>query len=462
MFSAINRTIKRMVLRQQKAKPIVRISDTTLRDGLQTPGVRLGVPERVAIARALADAGIHSIDIGFPATSAAEAAAVRHIARSVKGPILSVLARTKREDVELAAELLSVVSPFKRAITLFLGTSPLHRDHKHHMSKKQVIETIVNAIDIAQKHFEVISFGPEDASRTEPDFLVEVYREAIKAGAISIGFTDTVGILTPKKAADTVKMLQDRIPNMDDAMLGVHFHNDLGMATANSLACVEAGANMVQGTINGVGERAGNTAIEEVVLALTLHKDQYRKDVSVDPASLFGLSKLVSELTGFHPAANKAVVGRNLFRTETGVHQDGLLQHPDTYMPFPPELIGAGPVELVLGRNSGRSAIRHHLEAAGMEVSEEHVQLVMDFLKNESHTPDENVEIRTFIERLRPYMATDEMVAKKLHEIGVQSPEELRDASTILPSSSLNAALGAGGQTPAGDPPRANRPVETA
>lgn len=419
MFSAINRTIKRMVLRQQKAKPIVRISDTTLRDGLQTPGVRLGVPERVAIARALADAGIHSIDIGFPATSPVEAAAARQIARSVKGPILSVLARTKKEDVELAAEVLSGVSPFKRAITLFVGTSPLHREHKHQMTRKQVLDTISSAIDAAHKHFEVISFGPEDASRTEPDFLIEVYREAIKAGAISIGFTDTVGILTPKKAADTIKMIQDRVPNMDDAMLGVHFHNDLGMATANSLACVEAGANMVQGTINGIGERAGNTPIEEVVLALTLHKDQYRKDVSVDSTALLGLSKLVAELTGFHPATNKAVVGKNIFRTETGVHQDGLLQHPDTYMPFPPELIGAGPVEIVLGRNSGRAAVRHHLEAAGMEASEEHVRLVMDYLKTENHNPEDFAEIRTFVDRLRPYMATDDVVAKKLHELGI-------------------------------------------
>ena len=234
------------------------------------------------------------------------------------------------------------------------------------------------------------------------------------------------------------------------------------MATANSLACVEAGANMVQGTVNGIGERAGNTPIEEVVLALTLHKDQYKKDVSVDPASLFGLSKLVAELTGFHPATNKAVVGKNLFRTETGVHQDGLLQHPDTYMPFPPELIGAGPVELVLGRNSGRNAIRHHLEAAGMQATEEHVRLVMDYLKTESHTPDENAEISTFIERLRPYMATEEMVAKKLHEIGVQSPEEVKDASTVLPAASLNGALNGANGKLNGDATRPGLPIQSA
>lgn len=449
MFSAINRTIKRMVLRQQKARPFVRISDTTLRDGLQTPGIRLGIPERVVIARALADAGIHSIDIGFPATSPAEADAARQIAKSVKGPILSVLARTKKEDVELAAEVLSGVSPFKRAITLFIGTSPLHRDHKHHMTRKQILDTIVGAIDAAHRHFEVISFGPEDASRTEPDFLVEVYREAIKAGAVSVGFTDTVGILTPQKAADTVKLIQDRVPNMDDAMLGVHFHNDLGMATANSLACVEAGTNIVQGTVNGVGERAGNTAIEEVVLALTLHKDQYRKDVSVDPAALSRLSALVAELTGFHPSPNKAVVGRNIFRTETGVHQNGLLQHPDTYMPFPPELIGAGPVEIVLGRNSGRAAVRDRLTAAGMPVTEEHVQLVMDYLKNEEHAATDSAEIRSFIARLRPYMATEESVAKKLHELDVENP--LQDPA-LLPPAALNGQPGsANGQHTGGD-----------
>jgi len=408
MFSVINRKIKRMVLRQQKARPIVRISDTTLRDGLQTPGITMSVEDKVTVAKALADAGVHSIDCGFPASNPGEMEAFRRITKEVRGPILSAHTRTKPEDIERSAEAMSGVSPFKRAITLFIGVSPLHREHKHGMTKKQIIDTLVRSIEQAARTFELISFGPEDASRTEPEFLTEVYREAIAAGAISVGYTDTVGVLTPKKAADAIKHITDTVPNIDDAMLAVHFHNDLGLATANALACVEAGANIVQGTVNGIGERAGNTAIEEVVVALALHRDQYKKSVSVDPSKLFALSKLVSNATKFKLAPNKAVVGPNIFRTETGVHQDGLLKHPDTYMPFPPALIGAGPVELVLGRNSGSKAVRHHLEALGIEPSDEHVTLVLEYLKNGTHASEDQPEIAAFLQRVRPFHDVEE------------------------------------------------------
>ena len=225
-------------------------------------GVRLDARQRIAIASALAKAGIHSIDVGFPATSSAEADAVRQGVGQVRGPVMSVLARSCKADVDLAGEVLTGLSPLKRAVTVFIGTSPLHRKYKHEMSKAQIVSTAVEAIQYAQSLFEIISFGPEDASRTEPDFLHEIYEEAIQAGAMSIGFTDTVGILTPSKAADAVRRIQDSVPSMDDAMLAVHFHNDLGLATANSLACVGAGANIVQGTVNGIGERAGNAALE--------------------------------------------------------------------------------------------------------------------------------------------------------------------------------------------------------
>jgi 2-isopropylmalate synthase len=281
------------------------------------------------------------------------------------------------------------------------------------MSKAQIIDTATTAIEQAGAHFELIFFGAEDASRTEPEFLSELYEKAIQAGALSIGFTDTVGILTPSKAADAVKRIQDTVRSIDDSMLGVHYHNDLGLATANSLASLKAGAHTVQGTINGIGERAGNVALEEVVLALVLHEDEFGKRVNVDPGALFGLSKLVGGLTGFHPPVNKAVVGRNLFRTEAGIHQDGILANPDTYMPFPPQLIGAGPVELVLGRNSGRAAVRHHLQESGVEATEEHVEMVLDYMKNEHHKPEEFAEIADFLNRIRPYMSVDEYMPNK-------------------------------------------------
>ncbi|RMF73267.1 MAG: pyruvate carboxyltransferase [Planctomycetota bacterium] len=408
MFSAINRKVKRMALRHQKRKGVVQLSDTTLRDGVQMPGIRLDPPQKVRIARALAAAGVHSIDCGFPAAGGAELEGVRAIARQVNGPFLSALARTKTEDIDLAAESLRGVSPLKRAITLFIGASPLHREHKHRMSRSEVIDTAVRAIEYASRSFEIISFGPEDASRTEPDFLSQLYREAIDAGALSVGFTDTVGILTPDKAADWIKRILDTVPNIDDAMLGVHFHNDLGLATANSLAAIKAGANVVQGTINGIGERAGNAALEEIALVLTLHPDEFDRKLAIDPTHLFGLSSLVAELTGFSPTPNKPVVGKNLFRTEAGVHQAGILQNPDTYMPFRPELIGAGPVEVVLGRNSGRAAVRHHLASTGAAVTDEDVDMILDFLKNGHHDPSDMPEIQGFLERLKPFMTVDE------------------------------------------------------
>ncbi|MDX2198027.1 MAG: pyruvate carboxyltransferase [Phycisphaerae bacterium] len=404
MFSAINRQIKRMVLRQQKARPIVRISDTTLRDGAQTPGIRLTVDSRLTIARALADAGVHSIDCGFAASSPTDVEAMKRISKTVKGPILSGLSRCRKDDIDATYAALSGASPLKRAISLFCGTSPLHREHRHNMSKAQIIDMICKAIDHAHTRFEIISFGAEDASRTEPDFLCEVYNKAIEAGAMSIGFADTVGLLTPPKAVNTVRRIQDGVKRMDDAMLAVHFHNDLGLATANSLACIEAGCNIVQGTINGIGERAGNTALEEVVLTLELHQDQYKRGHGMDTTKLASLSRLVAELTGFGIADNKAVVGRNLFRTEAGIHQDAMLKHTDTYMPFPPELIGADPVELVLGPTSGRSAVKHYLEQTGVEAKDEYVDFVLGYLKNGQHAPSDRPEVQQFLDRLRPYM----------------------------------------------------------
>ena len=405
MFSAINRQIKRLVLRQQKARPIVRISDTTLRDGAQAPGIRISTAGKVVIAKALAEAGVHSIDCGFAACSAADFEGMRQIAKAVKGPILSGLSRCRREDIDRTYEALVGVTPLKRAVSLFCGTSQLHREHRHEMSKTQIIDMVCKAIDHAHTKFEIISFGAEDASRTEPEFLCEVYNKAIEAGAISVGFADTVGLMTPTKAAAMVRRIQDGVRRMDDAMLAVHFHNDLGLATANALACIEAGCNIVQGTINGIGERAGNTALEEVVLTLELHKDQYRIGHGMDTRKLAGLSRIVAEQTGFVPQDNKAVVGRNLFRTEAGIHQDAMLKHSDTYVPFAPELIGANPVELVLGPNSGRSAVRHYLEQTGVEAKDEYVDFVLSYLKNGHHDASDMPEVTTFLERLRPYMS---------------------------------------------------------
>jgi len=381
MFSALNRRVKKWIIAHHKRQPLVLISDTTLRDGAQMPGVRLTLDQKQAIVRMLASSGIRSIELGFPAIGPGEVEHIRALASTVRGPILSALSRTLPADIAAAAEALAPCPILRRAITLFIGTSPIHREDKLRMSKSEVIEVVVNSIQRAAAAFQIISVGAEDASRTEPGFLCELYREAIAAGATSIGFTDTVGVLTPQLTRDYVQRIQQDVPNFDDALLAVHFHDDLGLATANSLAAIKAGANIVQGTINGIGERAGNVALEEVVLALALHPEEFGRTTTVNLAAISALSACVSEATGVPVPANKPVVGGNLFRTAAGIHQDGLLKNPETYLPYPPELVGAGPVELVLSEKSGRGAVRHYLKEEGLPHAEAEVAEVLSRLK---------------------------------------------------------------------------------
>jgi 2-isopropylmalate synthase len=224
-------------------------------------------------------------------------------------------------------------------------------------------------------------FSPEDASRTEPDFLHQVYGEAIAAGATTIGFPDTVGVLTPDKARHMIREIQDRVPNLEKALLAVHFHNDLGLAVANTLACIQEGVHVVQCTINGIGERAGNTALEEVAIAMSLHPDQYSEPDTLDLSRLFDTCHLVSKLSGIPLPVNKPVCGRTVFATEAGIHQDGLLKNPDTYLPYRPEQVGGRDIELVLGRHSGRSAVAHQLQAIGIMLTESQTLEVLARIK---------------------------------------------------------------------------------
>jgi len=382
MLSRMLRQLERTVIWHRKRGQHVFLSDTTLRDGEQMPGIRLDPDAKVAVAKALAEAGIHSIDAGSPAASAEEIEAVRRIAREARGPVITAHCRTLPSDIDRVAEAFGEARrPYKKAITLFIGVSPIHRERKHRKSKAEILRITVDAIQYAKRHFRLVTFGPEDAGRAEPEYLHELYREAIDAGATTIGFADTVGILTPEKAADRIKGILDSVPNINYALLAVHFHNDLGLGTANALACIAEGVDIVQGTINGIGERAGNTPLEEVVMALKLHPDQYRVACGVDPQKLRQLSRLVARLTGFTPPANKPVVGDGLFVTESGVHQDGLLKDPASYLPFLPEEVGAEPIHLVLGKHSGRRAVHHRMEQIGLLLSDEQVQRVVEHLK---------------------------------------------------------------------------------
>ena len=384
--------VKQAIIRHHKNSGVVLFSDTTLRDGEQMPGATLDPDDKLRIALALEEAGVHSLDAGFPASSPADVEAIRRMVGVVKKPVLTALCRTVRGDVDAADEALDGNPTNKRGVSLFCGTSPLHRKHKLQKSEADILKIITDSVAYASEKFEIVAFSPEDASRTELPYLCQCYREAIDAGATTIGFPDTVGILTPEKARDFIRTIQDNVPNLSKALLAVHFHNDLGLAVANTLACVAEGANVVQCTINGIGERAGNASLEEVAIALTLHPDQYGVEFKLDTTKLHALCQLVSELTNLPLARNKPVGGENIFATEAGIHQDGLLKNPDTYLPYRPEKVGASGLTLVIGRHSGRRAVAHRLHELGYELSEEQVLTVLlaikDVPKNERITDE--------------------------------------------------------------------------
>jgi 2-isopropylmalate synthase len=373
--------LKRGAIARHRRLGHVLISDTTLRDGEQMPGATLEPQDKLRIAVALEEAGVHSLDAGFPASSEADRLAIRRMIGVVRRPVITALCRTVRGDVDAAAEALDGQPAHKRGVSLFCGTSPLHRAHKLQKGPAEVLKMIVDAIAYAAERFVIIAFSPEDASRTEIGFLCEVYREAIDAGATTVGFPDTVGLLTPEKTRDFIRRIQDGVPNIHRALLAVHFHDDLGLAVANTLAGIEEGAHVAQCTVNGLGERAGNAALEEVAMALALHPDQYGRSCRIDTTKLVPLCELVSELTGIPLACNKSVAGANIFATEAGIHQDGLLKNPDTYLPFRPERVGAPPVRLVLGRHSGRRAVAARLAELGRHPDEAALDRIVDEIK---------------------------------------------------------------------------------
>jgi len=379
---ALRGAVKSAIIRHHRRSNTVLFSDTTLRDGEQMPGATLEPEDKLEIALALAEAGVHSLDAGFPASSAADMTAIQLMAGVVHGPVLTALCRTVTEDIDAAEEALVGHPRQKRGVSLFCGTSPLHRQHKLGKTQAQVLSLIAETVGYASSKFDIVAFSPEDASRTERAFLAQCYRTAIDAGATTIGFPDTVGILTPEKARDTIRYLQDQVPNIERALLAVHFHNDLGLAVANTLACIQEGAKIVQGTINGIGERAGNASLEEVAMALALHGDQYGVRSNFDTTKLHGLTQLVARLTGVGLSPMKPVGGDNIFATEAGIHQDGLLKNPDTYLPYRPEMVGANGLRLVLGRHSGRRAVTHRLHLLGFALSDNQVLEVLDGIKS--------------------------------------------------------------------------------
>jgi 2-isopropylmalate synthase len=381
LFKSVTGAIKSAVIQHHRRSGAVLFSDTTLRDGEQMPGATLEPDDKLRIALALEAAGVHSLDAGFPASSEQDIAGIRKMIGAVKKPVLTALCRTVKGDVDAADEALAGQPPHKRGVSLFIGTSPLHRQYKLQKTESQILDMITETVGYAASKFEIVAFSPEDASRTELPYLCRCYQAAIAAGATTIGFPDTVGLLTPEKARDFLRGIQDGVANVNRVLIAVHFHNDLGLAVANTLACIQEGAHVVQCTVNGIGERAGNASLEEVAMALTVHQDQYGRTAKIDTTKLVPLCQLVAELTGIRMAPNKPIAGETIFATEAGIHQDGLLKNIDTYLPFRPERVGVTGVKLVLGRHSGRRAVAHRLEELGLKCTENQVSEVLDRIK---------------------------------------------------------------------------------
>jgi len=347
----------------------VYIFDTTLRDGEQSPGVSLNVSEKVQIARQLVRLGVDVIEAGFPYTSPGDFKAVQAVAREVRGVTVAGLARCSFPDIDTAWEALKEAEQAR--IHVFIATSDIHLKYKLRKDREQVLEAAVEGVRRAKKYTSDVEFSAEDASRSDLDYLCRVLAAVIAAGATVVNIPDTVGYATPEEFGGFIRAIREKTPGIEKVVLSVHCHDDLGLAVANSLAAVLNGAQQVEGTINGIGERAGNAALEEVIMALHTRRDIYGKHVNIVTEEIYRTSRLVSTLTGMPVQYNKAIVGKNAFAHESGIHQDGVLKERTTYEIMNPAMVGITRSSLVLGKHSGRHAFRQRLIELGYELSEE-------------------------------------------------------------------------------------------
>jgi 2-isopropylmalate synthase len=353
------------------------IFDTTLRDGEQSPGCSMNTDEKLQVARALVDLGVDVIEAGFPIASPGDFDAVKQIAeRFGDQSTICALARSREDDIDKAKGALEPAA--NRRIHVFLATSAIHREFKLKMDKQQIIERAVASVVRAKEFCDDIEFSPEDAVRTELDFLCEVVERAIEAGATTVNIPDTVGYATPSHYFKVITHLKEHVSNIDKAVISAHCHDDLGMAVANSLAAVEAGARQVECTINGLGERAGNAALEEIVMAIRTRGDYYKVHTGIKSERLYPTSHLVSSITGMQVQRNKAIVGQNAFAHEAGIHQHGVLQERSTYEIMRAEDVGYVGENLVLGKHSGRHAFRDRVQQLGFDLDDETTQRVFD------------------------------------------------------------------------------------
>jgi 2-isopropylmalate synthase len=382
---------------QKKAaseKDRVIIFDTTLRDGEQSPGASMTLPEKMQVAELLDEMGVDVIEAGFPIASNGDFESVLEIGKVIKRSVVCGLARAGNKDIDRAAEALAHAE--RKRIHTFISTSPLHMKFKLGMEPEAVYEAVISSVTRARNHTDDVEWSPEDGTRTEHDFLCRTVEAAIKAGATTINIPDTVGYTVPEEYVALMKMLLERVPNADKAVFSTHCHNDLGMAVANSIAGLHGGARQIECTINGLGERAGNAALEEIVMAIKTRGDVLPYYTNIDARMLLRASKLVSQVTAFPVQYNKAIVGKNAFAHEAGIHQDGMLKNAQTYEIMRPEDVGVKATSLVMGKHSGRHAFREKLKELGFELGdnafEDAFRRFKDLADKKKHVFDEDIE----------------------------------------------------------------------
>jgi 2-isopropylmalate synthase len=422
----------------------ITIFDTTLRDGEQSPGCSMTTDEKMEVAKALVELGVDVIEAGFPIASPDDFKAVQKIAREYGDQTtICGLSRCRAEDIDRAGEALKDAE--KRRMHVFLATSAIHREHKLKMGKDEIVQRAVEMVERAKGFADDVEFSPEDAARTELDFLCEVTEKAIAAGATTVNIPDTVGYSTPSNFFNIIRHLKENVPNIEQAVISTHCHNDLGLAVANSLSAIEAGARQVECTINGLGERAGNAALEEIVMAIKTRQDHYQVGTNINTKKLFSTSRLVSRITGMLVQRNKAIVGQNAFAHEAGIHQHGMLQNRSTYEIMRPDDVGYVGTNLVLGKHSGRHAFRDRVKHLGYELDDSLVQEVFDeFIaladkKKDVYDSDIIALIESHIgesqdqwslERFHTVAGTDVLPTATLEMRREGSDEVLRDAAT--------------------------------
>jgi 2-isopropylmalate synthase len=370
--------------KQQKtdndAKRRIIIFDTTLRDGEQAPGCGMNLGAKIEVAKRLEKLKVDVIEAGFPASSPGDLGSVKAIAGIIKDCSVAGLCRCRRSDIDAAWEALSqAASP---RIHVFLATSPVHMEYKLRMTAEQVLEQAVSSVKYAKKFCNDVEFSAEDAFRSDPDFVCKVFGAAIEAGALTVNFPDTVGCAMPDEFGGRIRYVKEHTPGMEKARLSAHCHNDLGLAAANSIAAVIAGADQIECTINGIGERAGNASLEELVMSLRVRQDYFSVDSGIDSTQIYAASRLVAQVTGMKVQSNKAIVGDNAFAHEAGIHQHGVLAKRETYEIMTPESIGIPKNRMVLGKHSGRHAFEERMKNLGLSVNAETLEKVFADFKN--------------------------------------------------------------------------------